>query len=534
MGQISPVVRDLPEQAQPEASGFTATIARNIVASLARVLVVSLVALVLPAYLTHRLPVTTYAAWVLILQLAAYVSYLDLGIQLGVSKFVAEYESRGDNAGASRHASAGLALMLLTGTLGVVLTLALSWQVPLLFGTMPASLYHDVRLSVLLLGTSMSVGLVCSVYAAVFLGLQRYRIPMAVAVVSRVLFAVIVILVVTFHGTLADMGIAAALVNVITGLLQIAAWRMKAGYIRVSLRSVEYPVLKNVARYCSLQSISIIAMLCIMGLDVTIVGHYDYVQTAYYSIATLPTTFALSIIGSMMGPLMPASSALSTKRSAFEMGDLLAKATRYISIMLFLTGLPLIVCGFSLLRLWVGSSYAFATIKYLRILVFANIIRNLCAPYATMIAATDRQAPATAAAVAEAIVNLASSIYLASRIGAIGVALGTVLGSFVSVGLHFSFSMHFTYKTLAISRSRLFLKGLLRPASIAIPSLLLLPFWWQTARASVTPALAVVWGLSTLAFAWYAGLNGEERVYLGRRLRSGFLLLSNSGLRWWA
>ena len=57
-------------------------------ASLARVIVVSLVALVLPAYLTHHLPVTTYAAWVLILQLAAYVSYLDLGIQTGISNLL--------------------------------------------------------------------------------------------------------------------------------------------------------------------------------------------------------------------------------------------------------------------------------------------------------------------------------------------------------------------------------------------------------------------------------------------------------------
>ena len=66
----------------PEKSGsFAATISRNIAASLARVAGISLVGLVLPAYLTHHLPVETYAAWILILQLAAYVSYFDFGIQ---------------------------------------------------------------------------------------------------------------------------------------------------------------------------------------------------------------------------------------------------------------------------------------------------------------------------------------------------------------------------------------------------------------------------------------------------------------------
>jgi O-antigen/teichoic acid export membrane protein len=499
-----------------KSCGFVATISRNIVASLARVFAVSLIALVLPAYLTHRLPVTTYAAWVLILQLGAYVSYLDLGIQMGVSKFVAEYNARGDHAGAGRHASAGLALMIFAGALGSACTLILAWQVPRLFSKMPPNLYHDVRISLVLVGFSLSFGLICAVYSAVFLGLQRYWIPMTISIVNRASFAAIVLAVVALHGNLAAMGMAVAFVNVATGLLQVVAWRGKAFHIRISTRLVDFRVLTVVARYCSLQSVWTFAMFCVTGLDIAIVGHFDYVQTAYYSIATLPTSFALSIIGSMMGPLMPASSAMSTHRSAAEMGDLLARITRYSAVILLLTGLLLMVCGFPILRLWVGPTYALHTLRYLRILVLANVIRNLCAPYATMVAATGRQGAATTAAISEAVVNLGSSIYLASRFGAIGVALGTLLGSFVSVVLHFAITMHFTHDTLAISRLRLFLKGLLRPAALAIPSLLLLPLWWSPAHLTLAPGLAIVWALCTLALAWYLGLSREERSALMR------------------
>ncbi|MGH9564971.1 MAG: polysaccharide biosynthesis protein, partial [Candidatus Angelobacter sp.] len=112
-----------PPGAEPgKPRGFVASISKNILASLARVVIVSLVALALPAYLTHHLPVTTYAAWVLILEIGAYVSYLDLGVQTAVSKFVAEYDANQDHLGAGQHASAGLVLMLLAGILGVVLT----------------------------------------------------------------------------------------------------------------------------------------------------------------------------------------------------------------------------------------------------------------------------------------------------------------------------------------------------------------------------------------------------------------------------
>jgi O-antigen/teichoic acid export membrane protein len=276
---------------------------------------------------------------------------------------------------------------------------------------------------------------------------------------------------------------------------------------------VEYRILKNVARFCTYQSIWTVGMLCVTGLDVTIVGHYDYIQTAYYSIATLPTNFVLLIVSSILNPLMPASSALSTQRSPAEMGDILARITRYGTMILLLTGLPLIVCGFPILRLWVGEPYALHTVQYLRILVLANVIRSLCQPYATMVSATGRQRAATAAAVCEAVVNLGSSIYLASRYGAIGVALGTLLGSFVSIALHFAITMHYTHSTLAISRSRLLVKGLVRPAVIALPSLALIPLWWSSSVAIGLP-LATVWGLSTLLIAWFGSLDREERLRL--------------------
>ena len=503
-----------PSSQPAGAPGFAAAISRNMAASLARVLAVSVVAIALPAYLTHRLPVATYAAWVLILQLAAYVSYLDLGVQTAVSKFVAEYEAKGDRNGAGRHASAGLAFMLLAGTLGLIVTLVLAWQVPRLFHGMPANLYHDVRVSVILVGSSLSFGLVCAVYGAIFLGLQRYWVPMTISIVNRVSFAVIILAVVALHGHLEAMGIAVALVNVATGLLQVLVWRRKAAYIPISAALASMRVLKTMARYCSLQSIWIFGMLCVAGLDVTIVGHYDYAQTAYYSIAVLPTNFVLLIISSLVNPLMPASAALSTQRSPAEMGDFLSKITRYGTLVLLLTGLPLLVCGSPFLRLWVGPAYAMHTIRYLQILVLANIIRNLCAPYATMMVATDNQGPATAASVCEAVVNLGSSIYLASRFGAIGVAMGTVIGSVVSVSLHFAVSMHYSRQILAISRSRLFLKGMLQPAICAIPSLVLLPMWWSSGRMDLNPGLTIVWGASTLVFAWLAGLNGKERTYL--------------------
>ena len=219
---------------------------------------------------------------------------------------------------------------------------------------------------------------------------------------------------------------------------------------------------------------------------------------------------------------MPAASALSTQRSRIEMGSILDRATRYSSILLISVGLPLLVCAYPILRLWVGADYAAHSIRFMRILILGNIVRNLCLPYATMVVATGKQKFATAATIAEAAVNLASSIYLARFMGAIGVAIGTLLGAFVSVAMHFGFSMRYTGTSLAISRRRLLLQGLLRPAVAAFPSIVLLSRWWPFTSPQFSASVWFFWAVSTFLLTWFVSLGTEERGELLHAARAYF------------
>lgn len=519
------VAPDLEQAPIPRpAAGAAATFTRNSLISVGRLLATTVVALVLPAYLTHRLPVKTYSAWVLLLQMSAYVGYLDFGVQTAVAKYVAEFEAKADSTGAGMRASAGLALMSLAAVLGVILTLTLAWRVPHLFAQMPPALYPSVRISLVLIGVSLSLGLLGSVPSAIFLGLQRYSVPMVISLLNRALFTIVVVSTVFLHGSLAIMGAGVAAVNVATGMIQISAWRRMASHVRLSFAGLDRAVLKQMLSYCSVMGIWTVGMLCVSGLDVTIVGHFDFGQTAFYSIATLPTNFILSIMGAALGPLLPAASALSASRSAEAMGELLSRLTRYSTVLLLLCGLPMMLGGYWILSLWVGAAYAAHTIAFLRVLLLANIVRNICLPYATMLAATGRQNVAIAGATAEAVVNVTCSILLAQRIGAMGVAYGTLIGSFVSVGMHFAVSMHYTYRAFSVTRARLFLKGVLGPLTVAIPSLVVVLFRWSALLPRLTAGGWLAWGSSTLLLAWAAGITAGERTQLAsigaRRLRA--------------
>lgn len=487
------------------------TVAGNTLANVTRLAVTSLVSILLPAWLTHQLPVKTYGAWVLILQLSAYVNYLDFGIQTAVSKYIAEYNAKRDTQGCAACVSSGLAMMLVASLLGMVLTLLLVWRVPSIVRTMPPSFYPNVRWSVLFVGMSLSITLATSVFVAIFLGLQRYRIPMVTTIVSRLAFGVVISAAAGAHAGLATMGAAAAAVNIFTAMLQVVMWRRYAGHISVSLRLSDAPLLKKMLRYCSVLLVWSLSAMLISGLDLTVVGHFSFAETAYYAIANTPTSFLLTIVSALMGPLLPAASAQSVRSSPAQMGNFLLQSTRYSMVILLLTGLPFLVAGHLILQAWVGPVYALHSTRFLFILILANIIRSSCAPYSTMVIATSRQKVATASPVTEAIVNLITSIWLVQHLGALGVALGTLCGAFAGVAMHFAVSMRFTQSNIAIAPQELFHIGMLRPAIIAIPSLVFLwpgmPKQWP---------LYGVWLVATVLMAWFGALNGAERQFVVR------------------
>jgi O-antigen/teichoic acid export membrane protein len=305
---------------------------------------------------------------------------------------------------------------------------------------------------------------------------------------------------------------AMAAFNLATAAGQFLGWRK---YVKERVqfywKSIDFATAMRLTKYGSVLSIWTVATLLISGLDLVIVGHYDYKSTGYYGIASQATNFMVLLIASFFGPLLPAISSLQSERSSVQIGDMTMRATRYCALLICLVGLPLIFGAFPLLKFWVGTDYARRSALFLEVLVFGNLIRQLAYPYALVVVATGKQHLATMAGVSEALVNISLSIYLVTKIGATGVAIGTVVGAVVSLGMHLFVSMRSTHSTIAISRRRFLLAGLLRPLSCVIPSIALIPFWRHTTMLPASPFWVATWIVSTLSLMWFIGLTTAER-----------------------
>jgi O-antigen/teichoic acid export membrane protein len=488
--------------------------------NLIRVILGMLISLVLPHFLVHHLGTAEYSAWVLILQLAAYVNFLDLGLQTAIGKFIAEYTAAGNAIAARKTVSTAFTVMVGAAILGALAIFGMVWQVPRLFTQMPAALVGDVRCGLMAVGFSVAFGLPFGVFLSTFTGLQEYGFPTVLIASSRVVSTAGLIALLLMHGTLVQMALLMAVCNIATALLQFAGWKRYASKrIAFDLFGFDKQTSSLLLEYCGILTIWTIGSLLISGLDTAIVGHFDYRNTGYYAIASSATNFMLLLVSNLMGPLLPAISSLQVRRTPLELGGLLVTTTRLSTALLAMLGIPLLFLGFPLLRIWVGVTYASHALIYLEVLVAANIVRQLAYPYALMVVGLGKQRFATVSPVLEAIVNLTVSILLARRYGAIGVAAGTLIGAFAGVIAHFVVSMPRTQAAIAVQRLRLIREGVARPLLSFLPLLACLPFWRRLSMLPLPVPLLALWVVATASILWWIGLAPNDRRQMTQVVR---------------
>ena len=492
------------------------SIVKNASVNLVRLGGSGIVALLLPPFLVRTLPRDTYSAWALLLQLTLYVGLLDFGIQTAVARFVAHADELNDPEQRDGIASTAVLLLASAAALGCCFVAVLAWQLPHVFAAMPVDLQRGARIALLLMGGSFALGLPFSVVHAVFIGLQRNEVPAAIVIANRFAMAAFTMGVVFSHWGLAAMGGAVALANVISYGGSYFAWRAWASHInlRISLASKRYA--KEIASYSAALAIWFAGMLMVSGLDLSIVGVFDYTATAYYAVAATLTNFVAQAQGAIFAALLPVSAVLNARGDAQKLGALLVSSTRYGMLILLAMAVPLILGVNLILRVWVGPSYAEHSSLIMQVLVVANVVRLSALPYATLLLGTGQQRKVIMSPLAEGVTNLLASVLGAYFLGAIGVAIGTLIGSFVGVGLHLFHNMPRT-SAIAVDRSALVRQGLFRPLVCAAPLALLLlsnvmkPYTSLSA-ASFFLGLAIV---STGFLFWNFGLISSERRKLG-------------------
>lgn len=495
-------------------------ILKNAGANVARGVAAALVAVVLPPVLTRSLSPAAYGAWALVLQLSAYIVYLDFGIQTAVGRFVAYGQERSDRGYCDRMVSTAVAALAVAGLLGLTAAALAAFLLPRLFHQMPAALLAPARAAVVLVAGSLALGLPFAAFNGVFVGLHRYDIPALTVGGSRILSAVFLVLVVRRGGSLLEMGIAVAVVNLISYALQYGLVRKLAVGIRLRLSSITRDAWRELFHYCFSLSIWSFSGLLVAGVDLVLVGFFQYQEVAYYAVASTLVLFLAGLQSAIFNALLSPAAALHARGSSSALGRMLVTSTRYGTFLLLLTGIPLLLWAPGILRVWVGPLYAAHGALYLRILVIANMIRLSATPYSVLLMGTAQQKLAIGSPVLEGVTNLVVSLIGGYWFGAVGIAVGTLVGAIVGVLVHFVRNLQRTTE-IRISTREFLRDGLMRPVVCVVP-LLACAAWLAAASKSLLSVMVLLSAfLLTGLLAWRCGVLESERQWLkARMLRS--------------
>lgn len=491
--------------------GEKITVIKNALANVVRGGATALIAVIVPPFLTRFMTRDTYAAWALVLQLSAYVSYLDFGIQTAVGRFVAHADERGDPETRDRIVSTAFAALAASGLLALLTITVVVPYLGRLFPSIPGALASQVKIALIVVGGSLAVGLPFSVFNGIFVGLQRYEVPAVIVGVSRLISAVLLILVAGAGGDLVRLSIAVAAINLATYAMQYVVYAWRAPHVNFGWSLVSRDTMKTLFDYCVSLTIWSFAMLLVTGLDVTLVARFQFSALAYYAVAASLVTFLAGLQNAIFNALIPSAAVMHARGDSALLGSMMITATRYGSLLLVLTGMPLIAGAGPILSVWVGSSYAAGGDRLLQVLVIANMIRLSATPYVFMLIGTGEQRLVTLTPLLEGVTNLVASVVLGMFLGAMGVALGTLVGAFVGVGGNFLYNMPRT-KSLQFRLGEYVTQGLLRPFACVLPLVIfdLVARWLRLSLSATMWAGSFALAI-TLVCLWSVGLSSRER-----------------------
>jgi O-antigen/teichoic acid export membrane protein len=457
--------------------------------------------------------------WLMLGSLTGYMGLLELGLVPSLTQHVASALGAGAREEVDRAVST--ALVVLTGMM--LLALQAVWLVPWLVGLLnvPDALRPEARLVFAAALAGVALRMPLATYQAVLLGCQRQdrcnQLWIALAAVKALATVALVLL---GQGVLAIV-VMEAVVHLLAGVLQIAWVRQELPDLRVSWRAADRRHMRLLVGFGG----AVLAMsLCsqiIEGTDRLIIGIFlPIANVTHYAAAWKIYMLAFSLPTILLQALAPVAAHLHGQGDRAGLRELFIRMTKYaVAVALPLSAAGALASG-ALLRLWMGPSFVDArSLVQVLLLAFAVTAMNH-AGYSLLLGMRRVTRLLTIYYIPQALLNLGVSLLLVTRLGPLGVALGTTVAA---LALEYPYLRH-VLREVGVSWGDFF-AGAVRPAvwplpvafaPLAVAYAIAGPLW-----TPLVPLAAACGGAYGLLF-WFGSLRSAERQELTGLVRTRF------------
>lgn len=305
--------------------------------------------------LLKELGESAYGLQSMISVIIGYMAFMDMGLDLPITKYLAEDRANKDNTSENNLLNTTIQLYLLIGVIGMVCIIALSnWLATSVF-KIPEELIDQAVIVFRIAGIGFlgSVGL--SWGRALTMGLQRFDITNAVTIV------------VSSAGTLLGLASVIAGYGVVGYILTRTVITLLSGPIYFLLskrllpdysfhRGLHGPTLRRVKSFLGYGSLNRILSSLVSRLDQTLIGIWIGIAAAgIYAVPFLVMNSFNYMLSYMLGFIFPMASELITLGKMDQLRNIFTRSLKFIVTLSGLIFIPTVILGDSFLELWVPT-----------------------------------------------------------------------------------------------------------------------------------------------------------------------------------
>ncbi len=403
----------------------------GVVLSYLSVCLSTVLSLVYTPILLRKLGQEEYGVYTLVASTVAYLSLLSLGFGSAYVRFYSRFAARKDQEGERRLNGMYLLLFSVMGVAALILGMILAMNVDKLFKALtPDELALAERLFIILV-ISTAVSFPLSVFDSIITAHEKFIFLKLLIMLRRVLnpCLVLLLLLLGYHSE------ALVMVNLFLTLVTGAASVyyvlrvLRAGF---DFRSMDFKLIREMGGYSFYVFLIMIADQISWNVDKFLLGVFQgSAQIAIYGVAAQLNSYFLTFSDVIANVFTPRVHALAEeKRSEEKSSELMLRVGRVQFYIVMLIFLGYVFLGRPFIKIWAGSEYAAS--YWIGIVLMSGILLPLTeAVSGEILRAKGYHKQYTRITCVGTIGNLALSIPLCIRWGALGCAIGTTVAFFL-------------------------------------------------------------------------------------------------------